>query len=163
MTAEQQVRTVTVTTPSDREIQFERIFDAPRDVVWRAFTDPILISEWWGGGTKVEEMDVRVGGSWRFGAESRQGSDFVFRGQYLEVDPPKRLVQTMENGWMGGLAWTETMEFEDLGGKQTRFTQTSVFDATEQRDQVLQTAEVGANYTYSQLDQVLARLSYSNG
>jgi hypothetical protein len=59
---------------------------------------------------------------------------------------------------MGGMTWRETMEFEDLG-EQTRFVQTSVFDTTEQRDQVLPTVEQGAHFTYSRLDKVLARLS----
>ena len=108
-------------------------------------------------------MDVRVGGSWRFVAENRQGTGYVFRGQYLEVDPPKRLVQTMENGWMAGAEWTETMQFEDLDGTRTRFTQTSVFATSELRDMVLRTAETGANYTFSRLDQLLAQRSYSNG
>ena len=108
-------------------------------------------------------MDVRVGGSWRFVAENRQGTGYVFRGQYLEVDPPKRLVQTTENGWMAGAEWTETMQFEDLDGTRTHFTHPSVFATSELRDMVLQTAETGANYNFSRLDQLLAQRSYSNG
>src|SRR4051812_16310100 len=159
MTVDQQPRAITITTPSDREIRFERLFDAPRDVVWNAFTDPSLISEWWGGGAEVEHMDVRVGGSWKFlGGHMPDGSKFVFEGEYLEVDPPERIVQTYVNGWMNGTKWVETMEFEDLG-QRTRFTQTSQFDSTEQRDTVLPTVEQGAHFTYSRLDKVLARLT----
>jgi uncharacterized protein YndB with AHSA1/START domain len=87
------------------------------------------------------------------------GSKFTFEGEYLEVDPPRRLVQTMINGWMGGARWTEAMDFEDLDGSRTRFTQTSTFDTTDFRDQVLPTVETGAHFTYSRLDQVLARLA----
>jgi len=160
MTNKQGTRTLSITTPNERVIHFQRIFDAPRDVVWQTFTDPALISEWWGGGAVVEEMDVRVGGSWKFlGGESPDGSKFVFQGQYLEVDPPRRLVQTYQNGWMPGPAYTETIEFEDLGGTQTRFTQTSTFDTTDQRDLMLESAAAGAKFTYAQLDQLLARLS----
>ena len=160
MTTDMQPRTVTVTTPTDREIHFERIFDAPRDLVWKAFTDPMLISEWWGGGTEVEHMDVRVGGSWKFVARRPQGGDYVFQGEYVEVEPPSRLVQTFENGWMPGQVYTETMVFGDLGDS-TRFTMTSAFDSTERRDQILSSAETGANYTYGMLDQLLARLSHT--
>jgi len=159
MTTDQQPRTVTISTPSEREIKFERMFEAPRDMVWNAFTDPTLVSEWWGGGAEVEHMDVRVGGSWKFlGGHMPDGSKFVFEGEYLEVEPPERIVQTYINGWMNGMKWTETMEFEDMG-QRTRFTQTSRFDTAEQRDSVLPTVEQGANFTYSRLDKVLARLT----
>ena len=156
MTVEQQRRAVTVTTPNELEIHFERIFDAPRDLVWKTFTDPSLIEQWWGGGTSVEHMDVRTGGSWKFMAKTPQG-EVAFKGDYLEVDPPSRLVQTFENGWIPGPAHTETLVFEDLG-ESTRFTMTSVFDTVERRDELLQTAEQGANYTYGKLDQLLRRL-----
>jgi len=158
MTTAQQPRQITITTPSEREIRFERVFDAPRDLVWSTFTDPTLISEWWGGGAEVEHMDVRVGGTWKFlGGHMPDGSKFVFEGEYLEIEPPRRIVQTYVNGWMNGMTWTETMEFEELGS-QTRFIQTSRFASTEERDTVLPTVEQGANFTYSRLDSVLARL-----
>lgn len=156
--AQPQQTPITITTPTEREIRFERIFNAPRDVVWQAFTDPTLVSEWWGGGAQVEHMDVRQGGSWKFlGGHMPDGTKFVFEGEYLEVDPPRRLVQTYINGWMNNMKWLEKMEFEDLGN-QTRFTQTSTFDTVEQRDTVLPTVEQGAHFTYSRLDKVLDRL-----
>ena len=149
---------IAITTPSEHEIRFERIFNAPRDVVWNAFTDRTLVAEWWGGGAQVEHMDVRPGGSWKFlGGHMPDGSKFVFEGEYLEVDPPSRLVQTYINGWMNNMKWLETMEFEDLGD-HTRFIQTSTFDTAEQRDTVLPTVEQGANFTFSRLDSVLKRL-----
>ena len=158
MTTAQQPRQITITTPSEREIRFERVFAAPRALVWSTFTDPTLISEWWGGGAEVEHMDVRVGGTWKFlGGHMPDGSKFVFEGEYLEIEPPRRIVQTYVNGWMNGMTWTETMEFEEMGS-QTRFTQTSRFASTEERDTVLPTVEQGANFTYSRLDSVLARL-----
>jgi uncharacterized protein YndB with AHSA1/START domain len=163
MTVEQQAAQITITTPSDREIRFERVFNAPRDVVWRAFTDPSLISQWWGGGAEVDHMDVRVGGSWKFfGGHMPDGSKFTFEGDYLEVDPPRRLKQTYVNGWMNGMKWIETLEFAE-DGEQTRFTQTSLFDTTEMRDQILPTVEQGAHFTYSRLDQVLRKLQVKEG
>jgi uncharacterized protein YndB with AHSA1/START domain len=74
----QQAQTATVTTPTDREIHIERVFDAPRDRVFAAFTDPKLIPEWWGPRdttTVVDQMDVRAGGSWRFVMRNSDGSD----------------------------------------------------------------------------------------
>jgi len=61
-------RKATLTTPSDREIRIERVFDAPRDLVWQAFTDPKLVAQWWGRGNKlvVERLEVERGGHWRF-------------------------------------------------------------------------------------------------
>lgn len=150
---------ISITTPTEREIRFERIFNAPRDVVWNAFTDPSLVSQWWGGGAEVEHMDVRPGGSWKFlGGHMPDGTKFVFEGEYIEVDPPQRLVQTYINGWMNNMKWLEKMEFEDLGDR-TRFIQTSTFDTAEQRDTVLPTVEQGAHFTFSRLDSVLTRLT----
>ena len=161
MTTEHLARTITITSPGTREIHIERIFDAPRDLVWRTFTDPALLSEWWGGGGIAEEMDVRVGGSWRFlGGQKEDGSKFVFSGQYLEVDPPKRLVQTVHNSW-SGQEYTEAINFEDLGGSQTRFSQTTTFKTAEDRDSTLAYAAQGFNFIYSRLGQLLERLSDS--
>ena len=159
MTVEQQPRSVTMSTPTERELRFERVFNAPRDTVWRTFTDPSLIAEWWGGGTRVESMDVRVGGTYKFVAD-RPDSSYAFEGEYLEVDPPRRLVQVSHNGW-NGMTATETLEFEDLDGR-TRFTQTSRFETTELRDSAVQNgAQVGANYQFHQLDKLLTRLAGS--
>lgn len=82
-----------LTTPGDREIHVERIFDAPRERVFAAYTDPELIPQWWGQRgttTVVEEMDATTGGSWRFASENPDGSRIVFRGVFREVTPPER-------------------------------------------------------------------------
>jgi uncharacterized protein YndB with AHSA1/START domain len=86
------VNETTVTTPNELEIRVERVFDAPRQHVFSVWTDPQLIPEWWGDGTTVEEMDVRPGGQWRF--NTGYG---VVEGEFREVDPPERLVQTFQN------------------------------------------------------------------
>ena len=102
MTSQQQAATATVTTPSDREIRCERVFDAPRDRVYAAYTDPALIPEWWGPRSMtatVDVMDVRPGGGWRFVMPGADGSETGFRGTYREVTPPERVVQTFE--WEG--------------------------------------------------------------
>jgi uncharacterized protein YndB with AHSA1/START domain len=152
----------TITTPSDREIRLEREFDAARDRVFAAYTDPELIPEWWGPRgttTVVDQMDVRAGGSWRFVQESADGEATAFRGTYREVTPPERLVQTFEWEGMPGHVAVETTVFEDLGDR-TRVTTTSLFHTTEERDGMLASGmETGANETYARLDELLARLS----
>jgi uncharacterized protein YndB with AHSA1/START domain len=148
---EQTSRAVKLTAPPEREIHVERIFDAPRERVFAAFTDPELIPQWWGGGTVVDQMDVRRGGTWRFVA-----GEIVFRGEYQEVTPPERIVQTFEREGMPG-QHLETAEFEDLGSK-TKLTLTLVFKTTEERDLLLQYGgEAGMNESYARLDALLAR------
>src|SRR5207302_10099226 len=119
------MNTTTVTTPNELEIRVERIFDAPRTHVYSVWTDPQLIPEWWGDGTEVEEMAVRPGGPYRF--RTAYG---VVEGEFREVEPPERLVQTFQNH-------LHTLEFEDLG-EQTKLTQTMLFETNEQRDTTMQ-------------------------
>jgi uncharacterized protein YndB with AHSA1/START domain len=143
----------------DREIRVERTFDAPRDRVFAAYTDPELIPRWWGPRrytTRVVEMDVRTGGSWHFAHEADGEESHGFRGSYREVTPPERIVQTFE--WLGmpGYISVETAEFEDLGDK-TRVVTTSTFHFTEDRDGMLASGmEGGLTETYDRLDEVLA-------
>jgi len=137
----------TVTTPTELEIRVERVFDAPRDHVYAVWTDPTLIPEWWGDGTVVEEMDVRPGGSWRF--RTAYG---IVEGEYREVEPPQRLVQTFQNH-------LQTLEFEDLG-EQTKLTQTMLFGTTEERDTTMQYGvEEGATQGFARIDAVLAKIA----
>jgi uncharacterized protein YndB with AHSA1/START domain len=158
---QQQAPTATVTTPTDREVHIERVFDAPRDRVFAAFTDPSLISEWWGPHdttTVVEQMDVRRGGSWRFVIRHADGREHAFRGTYREVTPPERIVQTFEWEGMPGHVAVETASFEDLGDR-TKVTTISLFHTTEERDGMLTSGmERGTNETYARLDELLARL-----
>jgi uncharacterized protein YndB with AHSA1/START domain len=155
-------KTATVTTPTDREIRIERVFDAPRERVFALFTDPSLIPEWWGPRettTIVDVMDVRTGGSWRFVMRNPDGSESGFRGAYREVTPPERIVQTFEWEPMAGHVSVETATFEDLGDR-TKVTTTSIFHTTEERDGMLASGmEGGLNETYARFDELLARLA----
>jgi uncharacterized protein YndB with AHSA1/START domain len=152
-------RKATVTTPSDREIVTERVFDAPRDRVFAAFTDPELIPEWWGPRsttTIVDQMDVRPGGAWRFVERSQDGTETGFRGTYREVTPPERIVQTWEWEGMPAHVIVETTTFEDLG-ERTRVVNTSLFHTSEERDGMLASGmESGLNESYEQLDELMA-------
>jgi uncharacterized protein YndB with AHSA1/START domain len=137
----------TVSTPNELEIRVVRIFDAPRAHVFSVWTDPELIPEWWGEGTVVEEMDVRSGGSYRF--RTARG---VVEGEFHEVEPPERLVQTFQNH-------LQTLEFEDLG-EQTKLTQTMRFETTEQRDMTMQYGvESGAKAGFARVDAVLEKIA----
>jgi len=150
----------TVTTPTDREIHIERVFDAPRERVFATFTDPKLIPEWWGPRgvtTVVDQMDVRPGGTWRFVVHNSDGSETAFRGTYREITPPDRIVQTFEWEGMPGHVSVETAEFEDLDGR-TKVTTTSIFHTLQERDGMLNSGmERGMNETYARLDELLAR------
>ena len=140
----------TVTTPSELEIRVERVFDAPREHVFSVWTDPRLIPEWWGEQTIVEEMDVRPGGRWRFNT----GYGAV-EGEFREVEPPERLVQTFQNH-------LQTLEFEDLGGGRTKLTQTMSFATTEERDTTMNYGvEEGAKGGFARVDAVLQKLGVS--
>jgi uncharacterized protein YndB with AHSA1/START domain len=141
------VNETTVTTPSDLEIRVERVFDAPRAHVFSVWTNPELIPEWWGEGTVVEEMDVRAGGKYRFRTEYG-----LVEGEFREVDPPERLVQTFQNH-------LQTLEFEDLGD-QTRLTQTMSFETAAERDTTMQYGvEEGAKSGFARVDALLRRIA----
>ena len=160
MTEDQQARTARVTTPSEREIHAERVFDAPRDRVFAAFSDRELIPEWFGPRgttTVVDKMDFRAGGSWRFVSRNPDGSETAFRGTYREVSPPERIVQTFEWEGLPGHVSVESATFEDLG-RRTRVTTTSLFHTPEERDGMLESGmEGGMNEAYARLDDLLAR------
>jgi uncharacterized protein YndB with AHSA1/START domain len=148
----------TVTTPSDREIRTERIFNASRERVWRAMTDPKLVAQWWGRGNKlvIERMDLERGGHWRFVEHSDQGIH-GFEGRYREIVPFERVVQTFEWDGMPGHVIIETMTLEDLGDGRTKLVTLSLFHTTEERDGMLSLGMAdGLNQSYEALDRLLA-------
>ncbi len=148
-----------ITTPTDREIHIEREFNAPRDRVFAAYTDPELIPQWWGPHgttTVVDRMDVKTGGEWRFVSRDGDGNETAFRGAYREVSAPDRITQTFEWEGMPGYISVETAEFQDLG-ERTKVVTTSVFHFQEDRDGMLQSGmEKGMNETFERLDALLA-------
>ena len=150
-----------ITTPSDREIHIERIFNAPRERVWKAMTDPKLVAQWWGRGNKVviERMEVERGGHWRFIEHSDSGTH-GFEGRYREVTPPERYVWTFEWDGMPGHVVLETVMLEDLGDGRTKVVNVSLFFTNEERDGMLQSGmEGGLNESYEALDRVLANMT----
>src|SRR4029077_19807020 len=148
--------------PGSHEITMTRIFDAPRELVLDAMTDPKLTPQRWGPRhhwTKVDKMDPRTGGSWRFINGDSSGNEYGFQGVYHLVDAPERGVQTCEFEGAPGHVALETMRLEDLGGK-TRLVQQSVFQTVADRDMMLQTGmQTGATETNDRLAELLVELS----
>jgi uncharacterized protein YndB with AHSA1/START domain len=123
----------TYSTPTDRELVITRTFNAPRSLVWEVFTDPKHVPNWQAGPKgftmPVCEIDLRPGGTWRYGWRNPQGREFVVVGTYGEVDPPKRLVQmTSANGEQ-----TNTTTFTEENGRTT-VTVTQLFESRITRD-----------------------------
>ena len=149
-----------ITTPTEREIRTERIFNAPRERVWKAFTNPELVAQWWGRGNKlvIERFEPKRGGHWRFVEHGPQGPN-GFEGRFREVTPPERVVQTFEWDGMPGHVIVETMTLEDLGDGRTKLVNVSLFHTAEERDGMLHSGmEQGMNDSYAALDKVLASL-----
>ena len=153
--------TFSVTTRGDREIVMTREFNAPRALVFKAFTDPALIPNWYGprGYTAtVDKMEVRPGGAWRFISKGPSGED-AFRGEFREIVPPERIVQTFEWEGLPGHVSVETMTLEEIDDDRTLVTATSVFDSKEDRDGMLATGmEAGARETWERFAEVLEDL-----
>lgn len=150
-----------VTLPSDTEIKQERMFDAPRELVFRAYTDPEIVPQWWGPHgytTRVDQMDVRPGGKWRSVQHDPEGNEFAFRGEYLEVVPPERLVGTFEYEGQPGSIAVETMTLEAVDGG-TRLTAVMRFDTKEERDGMLEAGmEQGASESMDRFEALLMDL-----
>lgn len=156
-----QTQSATVTMPSDREIRMERIFNAPRERVWKAMTDRTLIAQWWGRGNKVdiEKYEPEKGGHWRI-VEHSDGQTHGFEGRFREITPIERIVQTFEWDGMPGYVIIDTAELEDLGDGRTRLVSTSLFHTTEERDGMASSGMAeGAEQSYQALDRLLASMS----
>lgn len=126
---------------ADREIVLSRDFDAPRELVFQAYTDPRHTANWWGpdGFTNtVHEMDVRPGGMWRFIMHGPDGKDWSNRVTYREVTGPERLVYDHGDDVDNDPgAFHVTITFDDLGGGRTRVTQRMLFATAAQREGVI--------------------------
>jgi uncharacterized protein YndB with AHSA1/START domain len=145
---------------AEREIVISRVFDAPRELVWKAWTEPAQVVQWWGprGFTNTMlEMDVRPGGAWRHVMHGPDGTDYPNKSVFAEVVEPERLVY--DHGWdEEGAApdFRTTVTFEAEGGK-TRLTMRMLFPTAEERDRTVR--EVGAieggNQTLDRLGEFL--------
>lgn len=160
-TAQNAPAPLAVTKPSDREIRLERVFAAARDRVWRAYTEPELLKQWWGRGNPVtvERWELERGGHWRFVEHSDSG-DHGFEGRFREVTPQERIAMTFEWDGMPGHTVLDTATFEDLGDGRTRVVSTSLFFTPEERDGMLNSGMTeGMAQSYAALDRLLATMA----
>jgi uncharacterized protein YndB with AHSA1/START domain len=153
MTATSEAGATTFTTPSDLEIRATRVFDAPRELIFDAWTKPEHLPNWMTGpdgwSMPVCEVDLRVGGAWRFVWRRDDGGE-------MEITPPERLVAT--ESWGGD--WPETVNTlvltEEAG--RTTVTQTTLFPSVETRDAALESGmKNGMNLSFTRLAAYLAR------
>lgn len=158
------IGTLQVTTPSEREIAMTRVFDAPRRLVFDAWTKPELLKRWLGvragWSLAVCEIELKVGGAYRFVWRGPGGAEMGMRGVYREIVPPKRLVATesFDDPWYPGKALDTTVLVEQ-GGKTT-VTTTVLYESRETRDAVLKTPmERGIAESYDKLAEYLASIA----
>ncbi len=154
-------KTTILAEPGKQEMLITREFDAPRELVFQAFTDPELVPQWWGPrrlATLVDKLDARVGGQWRFINRDPAGNEYAFHGVYHEVRAPARIIDTFEFEGLpeAGHVCLETLTLEALPGGRTRFTAQSVFQSVADRDEMLQSGmEEGLNDSYERLTELL--------
>ena len=153
----QQTKT-TLTKPSDLELVFTRIFDAPRDLVFKAWTEPEHVVKWWGPNgfsTTSLEMNVKPGGTWRLVMHGPDGTDYKNRIVYMEVVKPERLVYRHVGEEGEGEEQVQmhvVVTFEAIG-KQTKVSMQMVFGSAEERTRVIEKygADKGAVETLQRL------------
>jgi uncharacterized protein YndB with AHSA1/START domain len=157
--------TFKVTTPSDNEIRMTRLFDAPRSLVFDVMTRPEHVRQWWGRlgegySVPVCEIDLRVGGKWRFVNRHPRG-EAAFHGEYQEITPPSRLMFTEIFEEFPDAVSVVTTEFTDEAGR-TRMTATVRYPSLEVRDMVLASGmDRGAGISYDRLEDLVAELQRS--
>lgn len=150
--------------PGKQEIIIEREFNAPREIVFKAFTDPKLYAQWLGPRELVmtlETFEPRNGGSWRYIQKDPDGNEYAFHGVNHEVLAPERIIGTFEFEGLPekGHVILETARFEALPGDRTKLTSQSVFQTVEDRDGMLQSGmEEGVNDSYDRLDELLEKM-----
>ena len=154
--------TAVVTLPTDTQILITREFDAPKDLVWRAWTTPELIKRWWNakrGEVTVAEVDLRVGGAWRYVMVADGGQEVGFHGEYREIVPDERIVWTeVYEGAPEGEPALVTATFEETGGRTTLSLVTQV-ESKAVRDMIVESGmELGVQEQMEILDEILAEL-----
>jgi uncharacterized protein YndB with AHSA1/START domain len=158
MATASKVGTTTYATPSDREVVITRVVDAPRRLVWDAWTKPEHVPHWMlgpeGWSMPVCEIDLRPGGTWHFTWRRAEGTEMEMRGVYREVTPPERIVQT--ESW--GPEWPETVNTLTLteARGRTTITQRVLYPTKEARDAALKTGmKEGMSISFDRLEAYL--------
>jgi len=129
-------KTEYVIEPGKQEIIITRDFDASRELVFKAFTDPEIVAQWFGPReytNTIDKMEARPGGLWRFVQRDQNGNEFAFHGVHHDITPPERIVATFEFEGVPGHVLLQTVTLEPLGGK-TRMVEQLVFQSVADRD-----------------------------
>ncbi|MBI4935578.1 MAG: TIGR03086 family protein [Actinobacteria bacterium] len=152
------LRSAEVTLPSDLEVLITRRFEAPMALVWRAITEPALLLRWWGPDWCPMtgcEVDLRVGGTWRYLCENAEGMEFGWHGEYREIETGRRIVTTEVFEGFPDAASLNTMTLEEDGGVTTLRTLV-LHQSKANRDGHLQSGmETGMQITFDRLDHLL--------
>ncbi len=153
---------LSITTPTDLEVVMTRGFHAPRELVWKAITEPPHLTRWMlgppGWSMPVCEVDLRPGGGWHFVWRKEDGEEMEMRGEYREVTPPDRLVHTER--WGGD--WAETVVTQVLteSDGETTLAATILYPTKEERDRAIATGMAdGAATSYDRMDDVLRSMA----
>jgi uncharacterized protein YndB with AHSA1/START domain len=155
------LKTDLIAEPGKQEIIITHNFNEPRDLVFQVYTNPDLIQHWWRPRrltTKVEQMDIRPGGPWRFVQHDSDGNEFAFHGVYHEVTRPERVISTFEYEGTPGHVLLKTVTFKEEDGK-TKMIDTSVFQSVEDRDGMLKTGmEEGSSESMERFTELLVKV-----
>jgi uncharacterized protein YndB with AHSA1/START domain len=147
--------------PGKQDITTTVVLDAPRELVFKAYTDPEIFAKWWGPArytNVVEKFDARSGGEWRVIQRGADGSEYAFRGVNHSVDAPERICQTFEFEGVPGHVALQTATFEPLGNK-TRITAQIVFQSVMDRDAMVGSGmQSGADESMERLAALLETL-----
>lgn len=147
--------------PGKQDIVSSVVLDAPRDLVFRAYTDPKLFARWWGPRgyeNKIEKFDIRQGGEWRVVQKNPDGAEFAFRGVTHDVTAPERICQTFEFEGVPGHVALQTATFEPVGNK-TRVVAQIVFQSVMDRDGMVASGmKRGADESMERLSELLTEL-----
>jgi len=148
--------------PGKQELFFTHTFDAPRELVFKMYTDPNLLPQWWGPRyltTTVDCMEVRPGGQWRFIQRDPSGSEYGFHGVYHQVAAPERMIYTFEFEGMPGHVILETADFKEQDG-QTVLTVQSVYQSVADRDGMIASGmEGGERESMERLTELLVKMA----
>ena len=154
--------TAKVTLPADDQILIEREFAAPAHLVWRAVTEPELVRQWWHAGRGAMttcEIDLRVGGAWRYAMRPAGGEEFAFYGEFLELVPDEKVVQTETSSRSPTIRRLNTMTLTERDG--VTLLRTLVHhDSQESRDMHINSGmEAGMQDAFDRLERIAIALA----
>ena len=156
--------TAVLTLPSETEILMVREFDAPKELVYKAYTTPELVKRWWGGkrgDVQVAEIDLRVGGKWRYAMVAQGGFEVAFNGEYREIVPNEKIVHTeIYEGMQEAGAAVVTCIFEETEPGRTTLSMLTKVDSQEVRDGIIASGmEGGAQEGLDILEEIAIELN----